>query len=65
MFGFFKKHDILYNFQFGFWPKHDTNQSIIHFLDMIYSALIKEVPEYTLGTFLDLKKAFDTALEQS
>ena len=60
MFGFLNKHDILYNFQFGFRPKHDTNQPIIHFLDKIYSALNKDVPEYTLGIFLDLKKAFDT-----
>ena len=60
MFGFLNKHNILYNFQFGFRPKHDTNQPIIHFLDKIYSALNKDVPEYTLGIFLDLKKAFDT-----
>ena len=57
---FLNKHDILYNFQFGLRPKHDTNQHIIHFLDRIYSALNKDVPEYTLGIFLDLKKAFDT-----
>jgi len=60
MFGFLNKHDILFNFQFGFRPKHDTNQPIIHFLDKIYSALNKDFPEYTLGIFLDLKKAFDT-----
>ena len=48
---------------FGFLNKHDINQPIIHFLDKIYSALNKDVSEYTLGTFLDLKKAFDTVVK--
>ena len=38
----------------------DTNQTIIHFLDKMYSALNKDVPEYILGIFLDPKKAFIT-----
>ena len=32
----------------------------MHFLDKIYAALNKPVPEYALGIFIDLKKAFDT-----
>ena len=32
----------------------------MHFLDKIYAALNKPVPDYTLGIFIDLKKAFDT-----
>ena len=32
----------------------------MHFLDKIYSALNKGTPDYTLGIFIDLKKAFDT-----
>jgi len=60
MFGFINKHNILYSHQFGFRPKHDTTQPIIHFLDRIYTGLNKNDAEYTLGIFLDLKKAFDT-----
>ena len=60
MFRYLNKYDILYNYQFGFRPKHDTNQPIIHLLDRIYTGLNKDIPEYTLGIFLDLKKAFDT-----
>lgn len=33
---------------------------MLHFLNNIYKSLNREVPEYTLGIFLDLKKAFDT-----
>ena len=33
---------------------------LIHFLDKIYTSLNSNNPEYTLGIFLDLKKAFDT-----
>ena len=32
----------------------------MHFLNGIYAALNKPVPDYTLGIFIDLKKAFDT-----
>jgi hypothetical protein len=60
VFGYLNKHEILYKFQFGFRPKHDTSQPILHFLDRIYAGLNKDNPEYTLGIFLDLKKAFDT-----
>ena len=37
-----------------------TTHAMIHFLNNIHSALNKDIPEYTLGIFLDLKKAFDT-----
>ena len=60
MFGYLNKHNIFYLYQFGFRPKHDTSQPILHFLDRIYTGLNKDNPEYTLGIFLDLKKAFDT-----
>ena len=33
---------------------------MLHFLHSIYEGLNKEIPEYTLGVFIDLKKAFDT-----
>ena len=60
MCGFIEKHKILYELQFGFRRNHNTTQPVIHFLDKIYEALNKDVPEYTIAIFLDLKKAFDT-----
>ena len=54
------KFDILYKHQYGFRPKHSTVHPLIHLLDKIYNSLNKENPEYTLGIFIDLKKAFDT-----
>ena len=33
---------------------------MLHFLNKIYDSLNKDTPEYTLGIFIDLKKAFDT-----
>lgn len=59
--GFLNKHNILYKLQFGFRKGHNTSHPVIHFLDKIYNALNKEKPEFTLGIFLDLCKAFDTA----
>ena len=61
MLSYLNKHDILYKLQFGFRKGHDTSQPVIHFLNNIQEALNKNIPEYTVGCFLDLKKAFDTA----
>ena len=55
-----KKFDILYKHQYGFRPNYNTSQALIHLLDKIYNGFNNEVPEFTLGVFLDLKKAFDT-----
>ena len=33
---------------------------MLHLLDKIYQGLNTPIPEYTLGIFLDLKKAFET-----
>ena len=60
MFGFLNKNNVLYAHQYGFRSKHDTTQPIIQFLDRIYEGLNKSDPEFTLGVFIDLKKAFDT-----
>ena len=60
IFEFFKKHKILYKHQYGFRKGHSTSHPLIHFLDKIYNSLNKNNAEYTLGVFLDLKKAFDT-----
>ena len=38
---------------------HDTNQPLLHLMNKIYENLNKPQPEFTLGIFLDLKKAFD------
>ena len=58
--GFLRVNNILYSHQYGFRKKHGTSHPVLHFLHNIYEALNKEIPEYTLGVFLDLKKAFDT-----
>lgn len=60
IFRYLDKFKILYSHQYGFRPKHDTNMPLIQFLDKIYTALNSDRAEYTLGIFLDLKKAFDT-----
>jgi len=60
MFRFIDKYSILYCHQYGFRTKHDTSHPLLQFLDKIYQGLKKDESEYTLGVFLDLKKAFDT-----
>ena len=59
MFKYVNKFKILYSHQYGFRPKHNTNHPLIQFLDRIYTALNARQSEYTIGIFLDLKKAFD------
>ena len=61
MTSFLNKHSILYELQFGFRKGHDTTQPVLHFLNKISEALSRDEPEFTIGIFLDLKKAFDTA----
>ena len=60
MVGFLYKHKILYKNQFGFRAGHSTTHPVLKFLDKIFYALNENNPEYCLGIFLDLKKAFDT-----
>lgn len=60
VFSYLNCYGILYKNQYGFRKGHSTSHPILHFLDKIYSSLNKNDPEYTLGVFLDLKKAFDT-----
>ena len=59
MFRYLNKFNIFYKHQYGFRPKHNTNQPLLHLLNKIYENLNKSKPEFTLGIFLDLKKAFD------
>ena len=56
MMRYLNKYNLLYKHQYGFRPKHSTSHPLIQFLSRVYSALDKEIPEYTLGIFLDLKK---------
>ena len=60
MIKYMNKFNLLYKHQYGFRKGHNTTHSVMHFLDKIYTSLNKPVPEYTLGIFIDLKKAFDT-----
>ena len=50
--------------QYGFRKGHNTSHPVLHFIDKIYSSINKETPEFTLGIFIDLKKAFDTVDHQ-
>ena len=52
------KHNLLYEFQFGFRGKHGTDIAFIVLVDKIMSAF--NDGEMVLGVFLDLSKAFDT-----
>ena len=59
MYAFLYSNNILYKHQYGFRKAHNTTHAVLQFLHKIDGALNKETPEYTLGIFLDLKKAFD------
>ena len=55
---FLKKHDILFQFQFGFRENHSTTLALIDIVDKIKQNI--DDKKYTVGIFLDLCKAFDT-----
>ena len=55
---FIHKHDLLYEYQFGFRQHRSTNQALIVLLDKITAAL--DNGDIVLGVFLDFSKAFDT-----
>ena len=58
--GYLYKKQILYKHQYGFRRGHNTSHPVTHFLDKIYQGFNENITSYTLGIFLDLKKAFDT-----
>ena len=60
MYAFLYANNILYKHQYGFRKAHSTTHALLQFLYNIHHALNKDIPEFTLGIFLDLKKAFDT-----
>ena len=55
---FINRHAILNEHQFGFRPKYGSNLALINTIDNILQA--QERDEFTLGVFLDFRKAFDT-----
>jgi hypothetical protein len=55
---FIKKHNILFENQFGFHSNHSTTQAILQITDKIQESTENKL--YSCGIFLDLSKAFDT-----
>ena len=60
MMKYLNKFKILYEHQYGFRSGRNTSQPLIQLLNKIYQGLNNQTSEYTLGVFIDLKKAFDT-----
>ena len=58
-YNYFKENNILYEKQFGFQNGYSTNDAIVQFADKSFDSFEKE--QFTLGVFIDLPKAFDTA----
>ena len=52
------KNDFLFKGQYGFRTNHSTNMALNEMTDMIVNVMDKKM--YSLGVFIDLKKAFDT-----
>ena len=58
LYAFMEKHQVLYQNQFGFRPKHSTSDSVIQFAhDALHSL---DTNGKCLSVFLNLSKAFDT-----
>ena len=55
---FIEKHNLLNEHQYGFRSKRSTSMAVIDFIEQISTAIDNK--EYTVGIFIDLKKAFDT-----
>ena len=54
---YLEKHEILYEFQFGFRKRHSTSQAIAEITDNLRKAIDNN--QYSCGVFLDFSKAFD------
>lgn len=52
------KHEILYNYQFGFRKNYSTTMALSVLVDKIINSI--EKGNYLMGLFLDFSKAFDT-----
>ena len=55
---YFTKHSILNNHQYGFRKKHSNFMEILELTNKIFDSFEKN--KFTIGIFIDLKKAFDT-----
>ena len=55
---FIEKHNIMYDYQFGFRKDHSTTLAIMEICENIIDTLNKG--SYIAGLYLDLSKAFDT-----
>ena len=55
---FITKHQLLYDSQFGFRKNHSTALALAESVEIISNAIDHKL--YSIGIFLDLKKAFDT-----
>ena len=53
---FINKHNILYDYQFGFRKKYSASMALVQLVDKIAI----NNGDYILGVFLDFNKAFDT-----
>ena len=58
LFDFLIKFNVLNHHQYGFRQHHSTYMAILELVNNIYQGF--ENNEYTIGIFVDLKKAFDT-----
>ena len=58
LYKYLKENNILYEKQVGFLSGYSTNDAIIQLVDKIFNSFEKE--QFTLGVFIDLRKAFDT-----
>ena len=55
---FINEHNVLYSHQYGFRSKHNTTMALITLVDNIVNGFDNN--KFTVGTFLDYSKAFDT-----
>ncbi len=60
LYSFINSNDIFYEHQYGFRPKHATVHPVIQLIKDTVLANDKRTKDFTIATFLDLSKAFDT-----
>ena len=55
---FLDKHNLLYQYQYGFQEKCSTQHALLDIVDRIQLNIDRKL--FSCGIFIDLKKAFDT-----